>query len=132
MISNIIGHGPNDVYQAEMSDDFGIPKGPNSSFWFGADSASRDLFVRVVYGARTSLLVALFATTIAMIIGVTVGVIAGYYRGFADALLSRISDIVLAMPRAADRDRHRRGLRLDGRRAASAGTSSPASASSSS
>ena len=98
VISNIIGHGPNDVYQAEMSDDFGIPKGPNSSFWFGADSASRDLFVCVVYGARTSLLVALFATSVAMTIGVTVGVIAGYYRGFADALLSRVSDVVLAMP----------------------------------
>ena len=62
VISNIIGHGPNDVYQVEMTDDFGIPKGPNSSFWFGADSAARDLFVRVIYGARTSLLVALFAT----------------------------------------------------------------------
>jgi peptide/nickel transport system permease protein len=98
VISNIVGHGPNEVFQAEMTDDFGIPKGPNSQFWFGADSAARDLFVRVIYGARTSLLVALFATGIAMTIGVTVGVIAGYYRGFADALLSRISDIVLAMP----------------------------------
>ncbi len=98
VISNLIGHGPNEVFQAEMSDDFGIPKGPNSEFWFGADSASRDLFVRVIYGARTSLLVALFATSVAMTIGVTVGVVAGYYRGFADALLSRISDIVLAMP----------------------------------
>jgi peptide/nickel transport system permease protein len=95
---HIIGHGPNDVYQAEMSDDFGIPKGPNSSFWFGADAASRDLFVRVIYGARTSLLVALVATTISMVLGVTVGVIAGYYRGVADTLLSRVSDVVLAMP----------------------------------
>ena len=115
VISNIVGHGPNEVFQAEMSDDFGIPKGPNSSFWFGADSASRDLFVRVIYGARTSLLVALFATSIAMVFGVTVGVLAGYYRGFADALLSRISDVVLAMPVLLRRDRHRRGLRSDGR-----------------
>ncbi len=98
VISNIVGHGPNDVYQSEISDDFGIPKGPNSSFWFGGDSASRDLFVRVLYGARTSLLVALFATSISMIVGVTVGVVAGYYRGFADTLLSRVSDVVLAMP----------------------------------
>jgi peptide/nickel transport system permease protein len=98
VISNIVGHGPNDVYQVEMSDDFGIPKGPNWSFLFGADAASRDLFVRVIYGARTSLLVALVATTISMTVGVTVGVIAGYYRGLADTVLSRISDVVLAMP----------------------------------
>ena len=39
----------------DMTDDFGIPKGPNSSFWFGADGSGRDLFVRVLYGARTSL-----------------------------------------------------------------------------
>ena len=47
VIAHLIGHGPNEVFQAEMSDDYGIPKGPNSSFWFGADAASRDLFVRV-------------------------------------------------------------------------------------
>ncbi len=98
VIAHLIGHGPNEVFQAEMSDDYGIPKGPNSSFWFGADAASRDLFVRVLYGARTSLLVALVATGISMTFGVTVGVMAGYYRGFADTLLSRVSDIVLAMP----------------------------------
>ncbi len=98
VIANLVGHGPNDVYQAEMSDDYGIPKGPNWDFLFGADAASRDLFVRVVYGARTSLLVALFATSVAMTIGVAVGVVAGYYRGVVDAALSRISDIVLAMP----------------------------------
>ena len=40
-----------------MTDDFGIPYGPNSEFWFGADAAGRDLFVRTMYGARTSLLV---------------------------------------------------------------------------
>jgi peptide/nickel transport system permease protein len=98
VISNIVGHGPNDVYQVQMSDDFGIPKGPNWHFLFGADAASRDLFVRVVYGARTSLLVALVATSIAMTLGVTVGVVAGYYRGVVDTVLSRISDVVLAMP----------------------------------
>ena len=81
-----------------MTDDFGIPKGPSSSFWFGADGSGRDLFVRVCYGARTSLLVAFIATTISMTIGVTVGIIAGYYRGFTDTILSRTSDVVLALP----------------------------------
>ncbi|MDX6541360.1 MAG: peptide/nickel transport system permease protein [Gaiellales bacterium] len=97
VISNIVGHPPNTVYSV-ITDDYGIPKGPNSSFWFGGDSAGRDLFVRVIYGARTSLLVAFVATTISMTIGVTVGVIAGYYRGFVDTIVSRLSDVVLALP----------------------------------
>jgi peptide/nickel transport system permease protein len=97
VISGIIGHPPNEPYDA-MLDDFGIPKGPSSSFWFGADGSGRDLFVRVLYGARTSLLVAFIATTISMTVGVTVGVIAGYYRGWVDTLISRSSDVVLALP----------------------------------
>jgi peptide/nickel transport system permease protein len=97
VISHWIGHGPNDVYDS-MTDDFGIPRGPNSHFWFGADGSGRDLFVRVLYGARTSLLVAGIATTISMTVGVTVGVIAGYYRGIVDTIISRLSDVVLALP----------------------------------
>jgi peptide/nickel transport system permease protein len=94
---DIIGHDPNTVYD-NMSDDYGIPKGPNSSFLFGADASSRDLFVRVLYGARTSLLVAGLATTISMTLGVTIGVIAGYYRGIVDTIVMRLSDVVLALP----------------------------------
>jgi peptide/nickel transport system permease protein len=97
VISHWIGHGQNDVYQ-NMTDDFGIPKGPNSHFWFGADGSGRDLFVRVLYGARTSLFVAGVATTISMTVGVTVGVIAGFYRGWVDTVISRLSDVVLALP----------------------------------
>jgi peptide/nickel transport system permease protein len=97
VISKIVGHPPNSVY-LDMTDDFGIPKGPNSSFWFGADGSGRDLFVRVLYGARTSLLVAFVATSISMIIGTTVGIIAGFYRGWVDTVISRLSDVVLALP----------------------------------
>ena len=52
-----------------MTDDYGIPKGPNRQFWFGADAAGRDLFVRTMYGARTSLLVGIVASGIAVLIG---------------------------------------------------------------
>jgi peptide/nickel transport system permease protein len=97
VISNLIGHGPNTPY-LDMTDDFGIPKGPNSHFWFGADGSGRDLFVRVLYGARTSLMVAGIATTISMTVGTAVGVIAGYYRGWVDTIISRTSDVVLALP----------------------------------
>ena len=97
VISSITGNDPNISNQA-MLDDFGIPKGPSSTFWFGADGAGRDLFVRVIYGARTSLIVAGIATTISMTVGVTVGVIAGYYRGVVDTIVSRLSDVMLALP----------------------------------
>jgi peptide/nickel transport system permease protein len=95
---HIVGHGPNELFQREMTDEFGIPLGPNSDFWFGADTAGRDLFVRILYGARTSLLIAVVATGIAMVIGVTFGMIAGYFRGFLDTIISRSTDIVLALP----------------------------------
>ena len=45
-----------------MLDSFGVPKGPNAQFWFGADGEGRDLFVRTMYGARTSLFVGVVAS----------------------------------------------------------------------
>jgi peptide/nickel transport system permease protein len=98
LVAAITGHGPNELFQREMTDEFGLPKGPNSSFWFGADSSGRDVFVRVVYGARVSLLVGLIATGIAVTIGVVLGVTAGYFGGWIDALISRVADIILSMP----------------------------------
>jgi peptide/nickel transport system permease protein len=102
LFSNIVGHGPNQPfarqYPAGALDEFGLPIGPNTDFWFGADTAGRDLFVRVLYGAQTSLFVALLATLISLVIGVTGGLLAGYYRGKVDTFVSRLIDIVLAMP----------------------------------
>jgi len=94
----LVGHGPNDLFQREMTDEFGLPLGPNGDFWFGADTAGRDVFVRVLYGARTSLIIAIAATGIAVFIGVVLGLAAGYFRGFADTVISRATDIVLALP----------------------------------
>ncbi len=90
---------PNDeAYQQTMQDSFGIPLGPNSHFWFGADGEARDLFVRTMYGARTSLIVGVLASLIAVGIGLVVGLVAGFYRGFVDTALSRVGDVMLAMP----------------------------------
>ncbi len=98
-IANAIGRGPNDLsLSREMTDEFGLPRGPNSTYWFGADKAGRDLFVRVVYGARTSLLVALFATGISVTIGVVLGITAGYFGGKIDTVISRAIDIILSLP----------------------------------
>ncbi|HEY7876116.1 MAG TPA: ABC transporter permease, partial [Actinomycetota bacterium] len=98
VIANLVGHGPNDLFQRRMTDAFGLPRGPNSEFFFGADKAGRDLFVRVMYGARTSLTVALVSTAASVAIGVTLGILAGYFGGKIDTLISRGIDIVLSMP----------------------------------
>lgn len=95
---HVVHHGPNDRFQRIMTDEFGLPLGPNKQFWFGADRVGRDVFVRVLYGARTSLTVALFATGIAMAIGISLGTVAGYRRGWVDTAVSRAIDIVLSMP----------------------------------
>jgi peptide/nickel transport system permease protein len=97
----LIHHGPNDLYihdPIKMVDEFGLPLGPNRHFWFGADRAGRDLFVRVLYGARTSLLVGVVATGFATFVGVILGMIAGYYGGWRDTLISRTTDIILSFP----------------------------------
>src|SRR4051795_6461070 len=97
LAASISGHPQNATY-GNMTDEFGVPRGPNSSFWFGADSAGRDLFVRTMYGARTSLFVGVVASGFALTIGLIVGLIAGFFGGVADTLLSRGSDVLLAVP----------------------------------
>jgi peptide/nickel transport system permease protein len=94
---DVTGHPQNSTYDS-MTDDFGVPKGPNGSFWFGADSAGRDLFVRTMYGARTSLFVGIVATGFALFIGLVVGLLAGFFGGFIDTMLSRAADVLLAVP----------------------------------
>ena len=94
----VTGHPNTQNYQSTMEDAFGLPKGPNSQFWFGADGEGRDLFVRTMYGARTSLIVGVVASLIAVLIGLVVGLTAGFFRGPIDTLFSRAGDVMLAMP----------------------------------
>ena len=66
LFARLLGHGPNERFPDQMlTADIGLPKGPNAQFWFGGDSVGRDVFVRTLYGARTSLTVALVATGLA-------------------------------------------------------------------
>jgi peptide/nickel transport system permease protein len=75
-----------------------VRKPPSALHWFGTDDLGRDVLARVIYGARASLLAGLISVTIAMSIGVPLGLLSGYRGGFADALISRITDAMLACP----------------------------------
>jgi peptide/nickel transport system permease protein len=95
---HLVHHGSNELFVFSMLDQYSLPKGPNAQFWFGANGAGQDLFVRVLYGARTSLIVAVLATGLELVVGVVLGVMAGFYRGKADTVISRVMDIVLSLP----------------------------------
>jgi peptide/nickel transport system permease protein len=73
-------------------------KAPSADHWFGTDDLGRDVFTRVLYGARVSLSVGIFSVVFNVIIGVSVGAIAGYYGGKVDSILMRFVDIMLAFP----------------------------------
>ncbi len=71
---------------------------PSAAHWFGTDQLGRDLFARVLYGGRVSLLVGLVATGVAVLIGVIYGAISGYAGGKTDAVMMRFVDILFALP----------------------------------
>ena len=75
-----------------------VRKAPSAQHWFGTDELGRDVFARVVFGARASLLAGVISVGIALAIGVPLGLLAGYRGGFIDALISRITDAMLACP----------------------------------
>jgi peptide/nickel transport system permease protein len=79
--------------------DFAAPlAGPSGKHLLGADELGRDTFSRILYGARASLQVGLLATLLAMLAGVPLGLIAGYFRGWRDPVISRLTDVMLAFP----------------------------------
>ena len=107
--SHFLGHGPNDQFYTAVDEDTFLPVGPMSRvatpdggttlFILGADSTiGRDLFLRLLYGARTSLEVAVFATFFAVGLGTLLGALAGYFRGAVDTVISRLSELVMAFP----------------------------------
>jgi peptide/nickel transport system permease protein len=75
-----------------------VRKAPSALHWFGTDDLGRDILSRVIYGARASLLAGAISVGIALSIGVPLGLLAGYRGGFIDALISRVTDAMLACP----------------------------------
>lgn len=71
---------------------------PSREFWLGTDQIGRDVFSRLLYGMRISLLTGVMATQISMFIGVILGLIAGYFGGFAEMIIMRFTDMVMSFP----------------------------------
>lgn len=86
---------PHDPY---LSNPAMMKQAPNSEFWFGTDYLGRCVFSRVLQGARTSIFATLVLVIISFVIGSTIGIISGYYGGFIDNILMRVTDILLSVP----------------------------------
>src|SRR4051812_10819121 len=98
LVVKLFGARPPNEQSTKYLDSFGTPTGPSSENIFGVDTLGRDVFSRVIYGARVSLEVAIIATALSVLVGVVVGMVAGYYRGVVDTVLSRTIDVLLAFP----------------------------------
>lgn len=98
LIAQLVGHGPYAQYRDTGLTRDGLPVDPSARFLLGTDNLGRDLLVRIVYGARVSLLVGVVSTILAVTLGVVVGVTAGYLGGAVDTFLARFMDVVLSFP----------------------------------
>jgi peptide/nickel transport system permease protein len=85
-------HDPNAI------DLINLLNSPSRAHWLGTDVQGRDVWARLVYGARVSLAVGLVSQVIAVTLGITLGLVAGYYRGWVDEVVMRLADVTLAFP----------------------------------
>jgi peptide/nickel transport system permease protein len=96
--AHLTGHGPDAQYPSFGRTLAGLPIGPGRRFLLGTDELGRDLFVRILYGARISLLVGVLASSLATAVGVVIGLVAGYFGRVVDTILARFMDAVLSLP----------------------------------
>jgi peptide/nickel transport system permease protein len=102
VICSVLGISPYSLDGAALN-DYGLPKGAfggiSSEHWLGVEPGTgRDIFARLIYGARASLLVGILATFLTTAIGLVIGVVAGYKRGVVDSVIGRFMDLTLAFP----------------------------------
>ncbi|WP_413771371.1 ABC transporter permease [Mesorhizobium sp. PAMC28654] len=93
----LTGYDPNEQMFDGLTIE-GSPLPPSAHFWLGTDLLGRDLLTRILYGARTSLIIGVVANGVALLIGTLVGVTAGYFRGWIGSVLMRFTDLMMAFP----------------------------------
>ena len=93
----LTGYDPNEQMFDGLTIE-GSPLPPSAQYWLGTDLLGRDLLTRILYGARTSLIIGIVANGVALLIGTLVGVTAGYFRGWAGSALMRFTDLMMAFP----------------------------------
>src|SRR5690606_12834606 len=72
--------------------------GPTAEHWFGTDRVGRDIWSRTIHGARVSLVVGVVATAISASVGLLLGALSGYYGGWVDMIIMRLTDVVMTFP----------------------------------
>ena len=85
-------------YDHTAMDLMNINAGPSAAHWFGCDDLGRDIFSRIIIGARYSITIGICAIAIATVIGCAIGAVAGYYGGWVDNIIMRILDVIQAIP----------------------------------
>ena len=85
-------------YDPNALDLINMRKPPSAAHWFGTDDMGRDVFARVIYGGRLSLMIGFIPSVISLILGTTLGLMAGWMGRHVDAIIMRLADIVLAFP----------------------------------
>ncbi|MFB7293359.1 ABC transporter permease [Actinacidiphila glaucinigra] len=103
LIVSALGHPPNDFHEDKIDPLFGTPTGKwggiSGDYLFGVEPVNgRDVFSRIVYGTRISLLVAFLSAIVAVVLGTFFGIMAGYFGGWVDAAIGRVMDVLLAFP----------------------------------
>ncbi|MGW0856147.1 ABC transporter permease [Streptomyces sp. NPDC002690] len=103
VITHLVGQSPYDHHEELIDPLFSTPTGSygamSGTHWFGVEPVNgRDIFARIVYGARVSLLVGFLSAVVAVALGTVLGVLAGFFGGWLDALISRVMDMLLSFP----------------------------------
>ncbi len=93
----IAPHDPSEQFKDGLTLQ-GAPIGPSGNYLIGTDLLGRDLLSRLIYGARTSLIIGIIANGVAVLLGTTVGITAGYLKGRIGSVLMRFTDLMMAFP----------------------------------
>jgi peptide/nickel transport system permease protein len=95
LLAPVLATHPEDLYELHPANRLRAPDGDH---WFGTDRMGSDIYSRLLFGARITILIGVIAVGASLLIGVPVGLVAGYYHGWLSDLLMRVSDIFLAVP----------------------------------